>query len=84
MRVGGVRMTGAERDYPTLVQLAAGGSEEAADALEEIRNLRRWKLEATQVLKEWDSVWDALNRPGVLGASKAEACEEVVRRLGSS
>lgn len=70
-------MNGAERDYPTLARQAADGSSEAAGALDEIRNLRRWKDEATLVLTQWDSVWEAMGRPGRPGTSKAEACKHL-------
>lgn len=53
------------------------------DVDDELRNLRRWKAEATQVLIAWDRVWVALDRPGALGTSKAEASEHEVERLRS-
>ena len=42
--------------------------------LSEIERLRAWKAEATEVLSTWENVWEALGRPGELGASKAQAC----------
>lgn len=43
----------------------------------ELDRLRAWKREALAVLAEWEKVWEAAGRPGVLGESKATA----VRRL---
>ena len=42
--------------------------------LSEIERLRAWKAEATEVLATWENVWEAVGRPGELGASKAQAC----------
>jgi ferric-dicitrate binding protein FerR (iron transport regulator) len=33
----------------------------------------RWKAEATEVMREWERVWEALGSPGRLGESKAVA-----------
>lgn len=51
---------------------------EAQRALAELANLRRdvaqlltWKAAAAAVLEEWEKVWELLDRPGPLGASKA-------------
>ena len=33
----------------------------------------RWKAEATEVMREWERVWEALGSPGRLGESKAAA-----------
>lgn len=73
----------ARDDYPLLALHAAdeyavpGKRTEIIYALDEIDRLRRWKAEATQVIDEWDRVWDAAGRPGPLGETKAET----VRRL---
>lgn len=47
----------------------------------EVESLRRWKAEATQVLDEWDRVWDALGKPGALGSSRALSSLAAVERL---
>ena len=49
--------------------------------LDEIEELRRWKAEATRVLSEWDDAWEAAGSPGPLGASKAAAVRELLRKL---
>lgn len=47
----------------------------------EATNLRRWKAEATEVLSNWDKVFEALGRPGRLGESQAAASLAEVQRL---
>ena len=46
--------------------------QEVSDAAE-LRNLRRLVVEAMAVMADWERVWDALGRPGLLGQSKAKA-----------
>lgn len=41
-------------------------------SMSELERLRAWKAEATEVLKEWDEVWEIAGKPG-LGQSKARA-----------
>jgi len=45
----------------------------ARESDDDVRRLTRWKSEATTVIAQWETVYDALGRPGVLGDSKAEA-----------
>ena len=53
-----------------------------ADALTaKVERLTRWKAEATEVLAGWERVWDALGRPGPLGASKALSSMVEVNRM---
>jgi hypothetical protein len=40
---------------------------------ETLESLLRWKKEATEVLNGWEKVWEALDRPGELGALKSES-----------
>ena len=47
--------------------------DEARRAADEIERLRAWKAEATEVIGQWEQVWDSLGRPGRLGESKAAA-----------
>ena len=48
----------------------------------ELARLEGWKSEAMEVLTKWDEVFDALDKPGALGASKADAAlAEVNRRV---
>lgn len=64
----------AREDYPTLSNILVFDSGLQRDmdlAFSEIDNLRRWKSEALQVFTEWEEVYDAIGRPGPLGASKA-------------
>lgn len=42
-------------------------------ACDELHRLRAWKAEATEVIRAWEQVWEALGRPGRLGESKAAA-----------
>lgn len=39
----------------------------------EILRLAAWKAEAMTVLGQWDRVWEAAGKPGLLGDSTAEA-----------
>ena len=41
------------------------------DAADEIERLRRWRAEAITVIGDWEAVWEAAGRPGVLGQSKS-------------
>lgn len=44
------------------------------------RILERWKAEATAVLDQWETVWEAAGKPGPLGRSKAlNVVDELVR-----
>ena len=43
--------------------------------------VKQWKESAMVVLAEWDKVWRALEKPGTLGESKAEACLEEIKRI---
>ena len=53
---------------------------EARALLDEVDRLRAWKAEAIAVLAEWEETWQALGRPGLVGASKASGVlGEVVR-----
>ena len=47
----------------------------------ELDHLRSWKAQATEVIGSWEQVWEALDRPGRLGESKATA---VLRAVGES
>ena len=42
-------------------------------ANEELAQLRRWKVEATELLVQWDEVHDALGSPARIGESKVAA-----------
>lgn len=42
-------------------------------AYEELAQLRRWKVEATELLVQWDEVHDALGSPARIGESKVAA-----------
>lgn len=50
----------------------------AQEAADEIERLRKWKAEATEVIRSWEDVWVALGRPGELGESKAIAALRTV------
>lgn len=50
-------------------------------AATEIERLEKWKAEAMEVLPQWDEVWEALGKPGVLGGSKAAASKAEVEKL---
>lgn len=51
---------------------------------DELRNLRRWKSEATTVLDTWDKVHEALGSPGLLGEHKSAASlAEIERRTAA-
>jgi hypothetical protein len=52
----------------------------AADQ-EELRRLRAWKAEATEVIAMWDAIWEALGRPGPLGRPKSECVAREVYRM---
>lgn len=48
----------------------------------ELARLEGWKFEAMVVLGKWDEVFEALGKPGAIGASKADASlAEVNRRV---
>ena len=49
---------------------------------EEAASLRLWKKGATQVLLEWEKVWEAAGKPGDFGSSKAEATLKWVQQQG--
>jgi hypothetical protein len=72
----------ARNDYPAIaIHTRHGGSEgqECIDALAEIDRLRQWKIEATEVFKEWD---DAIaDVPATLGLTKAECVKRELKRL---
>ena len=50
----------------------------ASAAADEIERLRAWKAEATEVITQWEQVWEALGCPGRLGDSKAGAVLRMV------
>lgn len=52
-----------------------------SDAAVEIERLQRWKAEAAAVLGEWEAVWQAAGRPGLLGWSKPRAMLAELGRL---
>jgi hypothetical protein len=52
---------------------------EALALLDELERLRRWQDEAIQVDDEWQQVWEAAGRPGLLGQSKALAVAEWIK-----
>jgi hypothetical protein len=52
-------------------------------AAAELRRLRSWKASAMNVLREWDDVWEALDRPGPLAGSKATNSLRAVRHLSA-
>lgn len=52
-----------------------------ANADAELASLRRWKIEATEVIRQWDKVWGALGRPGRIGTSKSEGVLAEVERV---
>ena len=56
-------------------------TDEPPHTLVENDELRGWKESAINVLSEWDKVFDALGRPGKLGASKAESARAEVERI---
>lgn len=56
-------------------------TDEPPHTLVENDELRGWKESAINVLSEWDEVFDALGRPGKLGASKAESALTEVERM---
>lgn len=49
--------------------------------LEELAQLRRWKAEAIEVLRQWDAAWLAAGRPGRPGESIAAATTREIERL---
>lgn len=63
------------------VERILGARLSAREPDNEAESLRRWKAEATQVLDEWDRVWDALGKPGALGSSRALSSLAAVERL---
>lgn len=70
-------------------QEQAVGYREAAEKLgaridelvAEQERLHRWKREACEVMTKWESVWEALGKPGKLGRSKAEGALAEVENL---
>lgn len=43
---------------------------------QQVRDLQAWKESAMTVLGEWEEVWEAVGKPGRLGASKAMSVRE--------
>jgi hypothetical protein len=71
-------------DYPAIATHSRwpnSEGKECENALKEIDSLRRWKEEALIVLTEWDKVWEAAGRPGLLGASKASNTQALIECL---
>lgn len=58
-----------------------GGEDELAGLFAELDQLRRWKVEATEVLALWDGVAEELGRPGRLGDVMPVAARAEVKRL---
>lgn len=56
-------------------------AKDVADARDVVERLRRWKEEASIVIGNWESVWEALGSPGKLGDVKAAAAVLEVARL---
>jgi hypothetical protein len=44
------------------------------------QKLEDWKESALSVLSEWDEVWEAAGKPGILGASKAASVREYISK----
>jgi len=53
----------------------------SAESSSEVDRLRAWKAEAMAVLDEWERTWEVAGRPGGLGALKARATADEIRRL---
>lgn len=53
-------------------------SQRAAD---EIRQLRQWKRESTEVLLRWRECWEVAGQPGTVGGSISEATYKEIVRL---
>lgn len=47
----------------------------------EIERLRQWKREATTVIEEWEAVWEAAGKPGLLGQPKPNGLLAELGRL---
>lgn len=47
----------------------------------EVERLMDWKRDAMRVLAGWERVWDALGKPGPLGATKSDNALAAVQRL---
>lgn len=52
-----------------------------ADLVAEVERLTDWKRDAMRVLAGWERVWDALGKPGPLGATKSDSALAAVQRL---
>ncbi len=53
----------------------------ASHATANLAHLKRWKAEATQLLNDWEQVWEAAGQPGPYGSSKAKETLAVVKDL---
>lgn len=54
---------------------------EAAEMRSELMHLRRWKLEATEVIESWERVYEALGDVGGLGQPRSDAVLAEVLRM---
>lgn len=54
---------------------------EAAEMRSELMHLRRWKLEATEVIESWERVYEALGDVGGLGQRRSDAVLAEVLRM---
>ena len=54
---------------------------EAAEMRSELMHLRRWKLEATEVIESWELVYEALGDVGGLGQRRSDAVLAEVLRM---
>jgi hypothetical protein len=76
----------AREDYPAVAVLvdAAEGRDRTPEAVRmfhEIERLRRWKVEASEVLSRWDAVAERFDLSGYLGQFNADAVGEEIDRL---
>ena len=75
----------AEAEVRQLRALTEGDSYsiyyEAAEMRSELMHLRRWKLEATEVIESWELVYEALGDVGGLGQRRSDAVLAEVLRM---
>ena len=69
-------------DDDTIEAMAEHGTDETVVRLaRDVRDLRRWRREATTVIARWDQVYAELGHPGRIGDMASEAALQAVKRL---
>lgn len=81
LRAENATLTDAHRLVQGIAQTAIADRNRLSD---ENARLAEWKESATQVLGEWDAVWEAAGKPGPLGSSKADNTRWAVERLAAT